>query len=71
MALPLLASVAMALSLSLFTSRLAMSNLMQIVFSIAVGSMVYALLAYPILSEIICGVFGKAEAKTNNTNQSL
>ena len=71
MALPLLASVAMALSLSLFTSRLAMSNLMQIVFSIAVGSMVYALLTYPILSEIICGVFGKAKAKTNNTNQSL
>lgn len=71
LALPLLASTAMTLSIVLFSRKIVLSNIMQIVCSVLMGCALYAFLTYPILSEVLGEVWHKFKAKSNNPNQTL
>ena len=72
LSLPILSSVAMMLVLNLFNSHLKFSLILQIVFSILLGALVYLFFTLPILAGIFKDFFakkiegGKNEQNTTN-----
>ena len=70
LALPLLASTAMTMCIALFTSKIVLSPIMQIVCSVIIGGVLYGFLTYPILAEFISQMWHKLKAKSGGTNQT-